>query len=466
MSEQDMTKKTIKNGSLQTAAGAFASSNDMDDSFFTYLKELKHMENTPQEDRDDLINLTDNAMDDLREKIFALAPAAENLNSILASLESNAKSVDDIFFASSLKKNDCTDEKFFAAWRKKISSLLSELEQNYQSSAGETTRAALIAECGNVKVNFDYLDMFFNHICNYIALHSEKDCVNNDDYKQLIKTYNPKQLELLAGKFMFPKEHLIRHIQELFEANQRLIELKHEILRNHLRLVISVAQKFRNRGVAFNDIVQEGNLGLMRAIDKFDPHLGHQFSTYAVWWIKQNIIHSIAEQSRTIRIPAHMLNLINKINQTEQQLVQNLGREPESEEIAEVLGLSTAKINAVRCMARQTISLQSPVGSQDENFSLEDTLKDTADNKDFTNFDKDVTYKILYQLIRTLSPREQEIITLRFGLFGNKPTPFTELSERYGLTRERVRQLELKILNKLRTPEKLKLLDYSSSPQK
>ncbi len=466
MSEQDITKNSAKNSSVKTAAGAFASSNDMDDSFFTYLKELKNMENTPQEDRDDLINLTDKAMNDLREKIFTLAPAAENLSNILESLENDAKSKDDIFFASSLKKNECTDEKFFAAWRKKINSLLSELEKNYQSSAGHEIRTALIAECSTIKVNFDYLDMFFNHICNYIALHSEKDCINTDDYKRLIKTYTPEQLKLLAEKFMFPQELLIQHIQELFKANQRLIEIKHEILRNHLRLVISVAQKFRNRGVAFNDIVQEGNLGLMRAIDKFDPHLGHKFSTYAVWWIKQNIIHSIAEQSRTIRIPAHMLNLINKINHTEQQLVQNLGREPESEEIAEVLGLSTAKINAVRCMARQTISLQSPVGSQDEKFSIEDTLKDTADCRDFTNFDKDVTYRILYQLIKTLSPREQEIITLRFGLFGNKPTPFTELSERYGLTRERVRQLELKIINKLRTPEKLKLLDYSSSPDK
>ena len=145
-----------------------------------------------------------------------------------------------------------------------------------------------------------------------------------------------------------------------------------------------------------------------------------------------------------------------------QHLLQVLGREPESDEIAAVLELSTAKVNAVRCMARQAISLQTPIGNQNENFSLEDTLKDNSEGKDFTDFDKDVTYRMLYKLLKTLSPREQEIITLRFGLFGCKPTPFTELSERYGLTRERVRQLELKILNKLRAPEKLELLDYHS----
>ena len=172
------------------------------------------------------------------------------------------------------------------------------------------------------------------------------------------------------------------------------------------------------------------------------------------------MIHCIAAQSRTIRIPAHMLSLISKINNTEQRLLQTLGREPESEEIAEVLELSTAKVNAVRCMARQAVSLQASIGNKDEKFSLEDTLEDRTVSNDFTDFDRGETYKTLYKLLKTLTEREQEIIISRFGLFGHKPTPFTALSVKYNLTRERVRQLELKILDKLRTPDKLKLLDH------
>lgn len=275
-----------------------------------------------------------------------------------------------------------------------------------------------------------------------------------------------EQKELLSQKFMLPANALDSMLEALLAARHELTLLRNEILKNHLRLVISIAGKFRNRGVLFNDIIQEGNLGLMRAIDKFDPHLGHKFSTYAVWWIKQNIIHSIADQSRTIRIPTHMLNLISKISSTEQQLLQLLGREPSSEEIAERLELSTAKVNAVRAMAQQAISLQAPLNNQSESFSLEDTLKDNHESKDFTDFDRDVTYKMLYKMLAELSPREQQIIVMRFGLFGHKVTAFAELSEKFNLTRERVRQLELKILNKLRAPDKLKLLDYYSSNPK
>lgn len=457
MASTDNQKKKSASGEIQSAPKNSMSMNDMDDSFFSYLNDLKKLEVPSAADKNELIWQIDRTMNTLRTKIFALAPAVENLVQILEDLASDAKSKDDIFFASSLNAVE-TDEIFFREWQAKLNSLLDELKENNCNEI----RKKLIAECSKVKVNYDYLEIFFNRITDYLTLWSEKDSIKISDHKKLLASYTAENLEFLAEKFILDKKMLLPHLAELFEANHKLTELKHEVLRSHLRLVISVAQKFRNRGVSFNDIVQEGNLGLMRAIDKFDPHLGHKFSTYAVWWIKQNIIHGIAEQSRTIRIPAHMLTLINKINRTEQHLLQILGREPESDEIAEMLELSPAKVNAVRCMARQAISLQTPVGNHDDNFSLEDTLKDNSESKDFTNFDKDVTYRILYKLLQTLSPREQEIIVLRFGLFGNKPTPFTELSERYGLTRERVRQLELKILNKLRAPDKLKLLDHHS----
>ena len=459
--QEKKSKKTPVGISVEKKSFVF--SNDMDESFFTYLSELKKIDVSSNADKDELIWQIDTTMNTLRQKIFSLAPAVENLVQILDDVSVNTKSKDDIFFASSLNVSpEKTDEQFFIQWRNEITALLNELEKNYNTAKGMELRSLLIEKCSLLKVNYDYLEIFFNRITDYLTLWSEKDSIQIRNPQLLLKSYTAEQKKFLAEKLMFDENDMIQHLQSLFDVSQELTELKHEVLRNHLRLVISIAQKFRNRGVSLNDIVQEGNLGLMRAIDKFDPHLGHKFSTYAVWWIKQNIIHSIAEQSRTIRIPAHMLTLINKINHTEQHLLQVLGREPESDEIAEALELSTAKVNAVRCMARQAISLQSPVGNPNEKFSLEDTLKDNSDVKDFTDFDKDVTYRMLYKLLKTLTPREQEIITLRFGLFGSKPTPFTELSERYGLTRERVRQLELKILNKLRAPEKLELLDYHS----
>ena len=438
----------------------FGYSNDLDESFFSYLKDIKKIEVPSHADKEDLIRQFDETMDIFREQLFSFAPAVTDFINVLNDISGEAKlNKEDVFFNSSLHQID-TGDKFFISWQKTVADRFAELQKNYFGTDGARIRLELINECCAVKINYDYLELFFNHISDYLLLW---DCNNSSGSKNLaviIKNYTTEQRKLLTEKFLIPDDMLDLHISALFSTNHQLTVLKHEILQNHLRLVISVAQKFRNRGVPFNDIVQEGNMGLMRAVDKFDPHLGHKFSTYAVWWIKQNMIHCIAAQSRTIRIPAHMLSLISKINNTEQRLLQTLGREPESEEIAEVLELSTAKVNAVRCMARQAVSLQASLGNKDEKFSLEDTLEDRTVSNDFTDFDRGETYKTLYKLLKTLTEREQEIIISRFGLFGHKPTPFTALSVKYNLTRERVRQLELKILDKLRTPDKLKLLDH------
>ncbi len=445
-----------------SSSGDFLHFQDLDKSFFRYLEDLKRFEVCSDSDKDELIWRVDNAMNKLQEIIFSFAPAVIAFMHTLEDLYIGEKlSYTDIFPSSSLQKASAELHNSFAEkWHEHIEKLLNELKKDFRSAHSENIRAELITECSLFRINYDYLDIFFNRITDYLTLWSEDDSLHIRNSSKLIKSYSPEQRSFLSEKFLLPGELLDIHLKSLFDIHSKLTTLKHEILKNHLRLVISIASKFRNRGVPFNDIIQEGNLGLMRAIDKFDPHLGHKFSTYAVWWIKQNIIQGIADQSRTIRIPSHMLTLINKINHTEQKLLQIYGREPDSEEIAAELELSTAKVNAIRCMARQAISLQSPIGNESENFSLEDTLQDNTESRNFTDFDKDVTYRMLYKLLRTLSKREQEIITLRFGLFGNKPTPFTELSKRYNLTRERVRQLELKILNKLRAPDKLKLLDY------
>lgn len=459
MSKTDNQKIKSNFADTPKVPGAFIYSNDLDESFFSYLNDLKKIELPSGADKDDLIRQFDETMNVFREQLFSFAPAVTDFINILNDIIEGKISKEDVFFNSSIRRTGA-DDKFFKARRRNVLERFAELQQFYTGYTGAGIRLELLKECCAVKINYDYLELFFDRICDYLLLWDGHEAKNLKNLSRIIQNYTAEQRALLSEKFLIPDELLNLHITALFQTNSQLTKIKHEILQNHLRLVISVAQKFRNRGVPFNDIVQEGNLGLMRAVDKFDTHLGHKFSTYAVWWIKQNIIHCIAAQSRTIRIPAHMLSLISKINNTEQRLLQTLGREPESGEIAEVLELSEAKVNAVRCMARQAVSLQSPLGNNDEKFSLEDTLEDAQTAGDFTDFDRDETYKTLYRLLKTLTEREQEIITCRFGLFGHKPTPFTELSVKYNLTRERVRQLELKILDKLRTPDKLKLLDH------
>ena len=457
-------KDKISTGN-NTVSKIFSYANDMDKSFFSYLEDLKKFDIQTGIDKDELIWEIDRVMSRFRELLFTFAPAVKAFLHTLGELIVK-QNTDEIFMPSELQKFENVPSDFFSKWYDNINSHFNTLQYEYTSPEADHIRTILVRECTSFKVNYDHLEQYFNLISDYLTIWQEKDR-SHTDYPGIINNLTNEQITFLAEKFLLPPTALVCHIQSLLAAKQELTMLRHEMLKNHLRLVISIARKFRNRGVSFNDIIQEGNLGLMRAIDKFDPNLGHKFSTYAVWWIKQNIIHGVASQSRTIRIPAHMLNLINKINRAEQKLLQTMGREPESEDIAVELGLPVAKVNAIRCMARQAISLQAPLGNQDDNFSLEDTLKDNSDSRDFTDFDKDVTYRTLYKLLSTLSRREQEIIVLRFGLFGHKPTPFTELSERFNLTRERVRQLELKIINKLRAPDKIKLLDfYFSNPKK
>lgn len=460
MKNSQSTNKEKKSFDVSYTPKGSLYANDLDNSFFSYLNDLKKFELNPGGDRTLLIWHIDNTMTTFQEQLFAFAPAVQEFIQILNDIVNNEKvTPDDIFFTSSIRDTpESKNNKYFEDLQNSLLILLNNLQNTSDPEKQNKIRCETVKKCCVLKINHDCLNSFFNIICSYTGSHEQNNILPDNITPEIRKS--------LAEKFLLPENTVELHLKALKHTVSQLTMMKHEILKDHLRLVISIAHKFRNRGVPFNDIIQEGNLGLMRAIDKFDPHLGHKFSTYAVWWIKQNMLHAVAAQSRTIRIPTHMLSLINKINSAEQKLLQILGREPESEEIAGYLNLTSAKVNAIRCMARQAISLQAPVSSKDETFSLEDTLNDNRTSGDFTDFDRDITYKMLHKILQTLSPREQEIISMRYGLNGHKPTPFTELSVRYNLTRERVRQLEGKILRKLRTPEKLKMLDHYPDNEK
>jgi len=229
-------------------------------------------------------------------------------------------------------------------------------------------------------------------------------------------------------------------------AKSRLIEA-------NLRLVVSVAKKFVNRGMLFLDLIQEGNLGLIRAVDKYDYKRGFKFSTYATWWIRQAVTRSIADQSRTIRIPVHMVENVNKYIRVQRQLIQKLGREPVAEEIAELLNTTPERTRAIMKISQDTISLDTPVG-EDEDTHLGDFIEDFDAEAPPDAAAFSLLQKQLQIVLGTLKERERKIIQLRFGLYDGCPRTLEEVGREFDLTRERIRQIEFKVLDKLRKAKK------------
>ena len=380
---------------------------------------------------------------DFRLAVLKLGFCADELRRLADDILLRGGDAADVFMPSTLRLPEfapAARQRTLKAWRSEIAEAQKKFAEAYKSGSARrvsSARRARTEVLGKYELQGDVVTEFYQVFREYCEM-AGADAAGTGGRKLLLR-----KTALLDSELAPLEKDLKLRFERLSDARRRMLEA-------NLRLVISIVQPYRNRGIPFSDLIQEGNLGLMRAVEKFDFRLGHKFSTYAGWWIRQNVMRAINEQSRVIRIPAHMVNTINAINRTEQHFIQENGRLPENEELAALLELPLARLSAIRKMACQTISLQAPLSEGPDSAVMEDILADDSRLDPVHELARKTLFERLYEMLDSMPERDQQIIIMRFGLFGNHPCPLAEVSEHFHLTKARIRQLEIQILANMR----------------
>ena len=425
------------------------------DALSIYLNQLSDNPLLSHEEELKFAKQYDEIIFEFRTKLYHLGFIAREHLKMIADMEIEAVATNFVIRYDENSDSKVTYRKIFLDfknWREEISAGYKELSEEFDKAPDSSILVELRKKLSDTLLRhcfkYEYLNEWYHVAIDYLK---ELESTENSD------SYTSK-LQYITGKLKMTLPVFKEVLAELKLLRQKGDMVREKILKGNLRLVISIAKKFQARGLPLNDLIQEGNIGLMKAVDKFDYRRSHKFSTYATWWIKQTISRAIADQSRTIRIPVHMLASLNQIFHSEQRLLMEFGREATHEELAADLDMSVERVRSLKRMSQQPVSLQAPV-AQGSSAMIEDMIFSQDDN-DPT---KMAAYSMLKEKIKeafaTLSEREQQILRMRFGLHGEKPGTLEEVGRRFNLTRERIRQIEIRAQEKLRDSKRRKFLD-------
>ena len=371
-------------------------------------------------------------IEELKNKVLICNIAQKSVNDKELS-ENDANSLCDLFDSFDHILNVNVDENVLTFVYESFTNLLSKaLNEEYLKTFDKMTIDSLIEAANRSKqLSID-------------------NCLSIDEVKELNELVEMSNV----AHIIFDNDELSQDdILQLKKAVLLSKRAKQKLAETNLRLVVSIAKKYVGRGMSFLDLIQEGNMGLMKAVDKYDYNRGFKFSTYATWWIRQAITRAIADQARTIRIPVHMVETINKLVRTQRQLVQELGRDPSNEEIAEQMGIEVSKVQEIRKIAQEPVSLETPIGEEEDSH-----LGDFIEDESAVNPDEAANYTMLREnlneVLSCLGAREKRVLQLRFGLIDGTPRTLEEVGKEFDVTRERIRQIEAKALRKLKSPNK------------
>ena len=324
----------------------------------------------------------------------------------------------------------------------------------------EENRNQILGKIHELRLKEDVIMAFLEELKRSVA---EVDALQRKFASMKKETGNGKERKLLKNKiekkeilFGMKSGEMKKAMRVLLQSEKEVFEARRSLIEANLRLVISIAKRYLGRGLSFSDLIQEGNSGLMRAVDKFEYKRGYKFSTYATWWIRQAITRALADQSRTIRIPVHMVETINKITKVTRELVQEMGREPAPAEIADRLKILVEKVNAILKISKEPISLETPIGEEDSH--LRDFIEDKAMLSPLDAAIEVDMKKKIDRILRSLTPKEEKIIRKRFGIGGDIPHTLEEVGLEFDVTRERIRQIEGKAIRKLKHPSRSRWL--------
>ncbi|MCX6937025.1 MAG: RNA polymerase sigma factor RpoD [Verrucomicrobia bacterium] len=471
---EDFKARQVKEEEEETRT----SQNDiLDDPVRMYLKQMGQVPLLTREQEVEISKRIETAELKAQEVLFEVAIIGKYIAGLGAKLIDRSERFDRIVIDKKIESRDAYFKNLpkYVELTTKNEESVAESWEEFQKAKNDADRKKILAKHAKreatlrtnfskyffkLKVYEEWLETLQPTLSEIEALHAQLDRAKNPKSKKDAaidsKAINAR-LKQIESEFRIEPKRLIDVIRQTNVHIREAHQAKTEMVEANLRLVISIAKKYTNRGLSFLDLIQEGNMGLMKAVEKFEYRRGYKFSTYATWWIRQAITRSIADQARTIRIPVHMIETLNKVMQVQKQLLQEFGHEPSPEEVADEMNLPVERVQQIMKMAQQPISLQSPVGDGDDT-SFGDFIEDKSAENPYDMTAYSLLREKIVDVLDSLTEREQRVLKLRFGLTDGYSRTLEEVGKQFKVTRERIRQIEAKALRKMRHPTRLRQL--------